>query len=167
MIVIACGDRHWAEDYRFGRMPKHDRGRDEYALLFNVLSDFHALRGIDVLYEGEQRGADQLAASWAYGQRIPVVPTRAKWTEHGECRCAAGEPRCKAAGPRRNREQLAKALAASDQTAARIVVLAFHRSFQESKGTKDMVEIARRAGVEAHIFPGHGAGMDFQQTVWP
>jgi hypothetical protein len=162
VIVIACGDRHWAEDYRFGRMPRRDRGIEEYALMFNVLSDFHALRHIDVLYEGEQRGADQLAATWAHAYNVPVVPTPARWAEHGECICDPREPRCKAAGPRRNREQLAKALAAADQVPARIVALAFHRSFQESKGTKHMVEIARRAGIETHIFPGHGVPMDFQ-----
>jgi len=83
------------------------------------------------LIEGGAPGADSLAreyairANWAYTE-VPAI-----WRLHG-----------KAAGPIRNRQML---------DMGPELVIAFHHDYQNSKGTKDCVEEAKRRGIPVEI----------------
>jgi hypothetical protein len=86
----------------------------------------------DVVIEGEANGADSLARQVAEELGIEVKPHRAKWEIYD-----------RAAGPIRNQEML-------DEEKPDLV-LAFHHDLENSKGTKDMVQRARKAGVPVQI----------------
>lgn len=88
-----------------------------------------------VVIEGEARGADLLARKQAELRGIEVLPFPAKWKEYG-----------KAAGPIRNKQML-------DEGKPDLVV-AFHASLGESKGTADMVARARKAGIPVQVITG-------------
>lgn len=140
MRLLVCGDRHWKDrDY-----------------LFTVLDDIHRLYDVRQVIEGCATGADRLTGwpcpvelrkgepepllGWATERGIPVDHNPADWAHLG-----------KPAGPMRNITMLSK---------EPDMVVAFHRSFNASKGTKHMVGIARAAGVQVHIFPHHTVDSD-------
>lgn len=86
---------------------------------------------IEVLMHGNAFGVDKIAAAVAEGLGLPkekIIPFKADWEKYG-----------KPAGPIRNRWMLKEGRPTQ--------VLAFHNNIAKSKGTKDMVEIARKAGV--------------------
>ena len=80
-----------------------------------------------VLIEGQAAGADTFAAEWAdeNAPRVSHLPVPAKWDTLGP-----------AAGPERNRRML--------KEGKPTLVVAFHDDIEHSKGTKDMVEVARK-----------------------
>jgi hypothetical protein len=80
------------------------------------------------LCHGAARGADTLAGEAAVALGIPVAAFPANWAAFG-----------KAAGPIRNRTMLREFKPE--------LVVAFHADLSKSKGTRDMVEAARLAGV--------------------
>jgi hypothetical protein len=82
-----------------------------------------------VIVHGDAYGADKLAGKWAalHGRKVEAYP--ADWTRHGL-----------AAGPLRNSEMLADG---ADQ------VIAFWDG--ASRGTKDMINKARAAGVPTRV----------------
>lgn len=82
-------------------------------------------RPIGRLVHGAARGADNLAALWAMTRHVPAVPYQADWEKYG-----------KAAGPLRNQRML-------DNEQVDLVV-----AFPGGKGTRDMVQRARRKGIE-------------------
>jgi hypothetical protein len=113
-----------------------DRHYDDWATLSWTLDQFrwtHFKAGdaIDVVIEGEAPGADTMAREWAEKRGIPVDAHPADWTKYG-----------KAAGPIRNQEML---------DCGPTHVLAFHNDFENSRGTKDMVARARKAGVFTQV----------------
>ncbi|KKL26495.1 hypothetical protein LCGC14_2394700 [marine sediment metagenome] len=85
-----------------------------------------------VVIHGAARGADKLAGVVAEGLGFEVIPVAANWNKHH-----------RAAGPIRNKKMLAM---------KPMIVLAFHEDISKSKGTKDMVIIARKAGIETKVF---------------
>ncbi len=87
--------------------------------------------GTTILHGG-CRGADVIAARMAYIHRFQVLEFAADWETHG-----------KAAGNIRNQKMLDSGCD---------LVLAFHDDLRKSKGTKDMVSRARKAGVEVRVF---------------
>jgi hypothetical protein len=87
----------------------------------------------DVIIEGEARGADSLGRDVANELRIPVLKYPAQWNKHG-----------RAAGPIRNQQML-------DEGKPNMV-FAFHDDIANSKGTKDMVARAKKAGIKAIVF---------------
>jgi hypothetical protein len=94
------------------------------------------LRGTDtVVIHGAARGADSIAAGIAKDLGLGVDPYPADWTRHG-----------KAAGPIRNTQMLAEGQPTE--------VHAFHANIAQSKGTKDMVAKARRAGIPVVVHDG-------------
>lgn len=132
MRLLVTGDRRWRD-----------------ASYINVvLDDVHRYLGIDVLIEGCATGADELAGDhdahqrqdywvprgWAKQRGIPGEHYPADWKHLG-----------RGAGPIRNETML--------RMARPDMVIAFHKSIRESKGTRDMVERARGAGVPVHVFP--------------
>jgi len=128
MRVLVCGDREW-----------HDR-----FIIAVVLNGFLgiAMNEFDdlVVIDGAARGADAIAGEWYGGaedgehaihERVTHVRFPAEWDKHG-----------KAAGPIRNAEML--------RDGQPDIVVAFNNDLDSSKGTKDMVDRAARAGVPVY-----------------
>jgi hypothetical protein len=84
------------------------------------------------IVEGDCRGADKISGYLARKHGLEVIPVPAKWELYG-----------KAAGPIRNQEMI-------DKYKLDLVV-AFHNHIESSKGTKDMIERAKKAGIEFRI----------------
>jgi hypothetical protein len=102
----------------------------------SIFSQLQLLRKLHIgpitVIEGGANGADTLAKSCAWQLQMNVEEYQADWTQYG-----------KAAGPKRNQTML-------DTGIHR--VLAFHPDLSKSKGTKDMVTRAARAGITVNIF---------------
>lgn len=125
MRLLVCGDRNW----------------EDRAYLFAALDAVHNAYGVELVIEGEARGADLMARAWAQGRHIHYQARPALWELHG-----------KAAGPIRNREMLADGKPDA--------VIAFHHNLLNSKGTRDMVDVARRAGVPVRVLPSEQDWLD-------
>lgn len=91
-----------------------------------------ALPAGSVVIEGAARGADRLAAQIARELGLGVEEYPADWMRYG-----------RAAGPIRNRRML--------EEGKPDLVLAFHADLARSKGTRDMVERAQKAGTEVRV----------------
>jgi hypothetical protein len=88
---------------------------------------------IKLLVQGGARGVDDIAKFLADSYGIPWKTEKADWNKHKL-----------AAGPIRNQKMLDK----YDPD----VVLAFHKDLASSKGTKDMVDRARKHGCIVKVF---------------
>lgn len=99
---------------------------NDYELLEKVLNDYN----ISVIIEGEARGADKLARRYAETRGIPFRAFPALWNEYG-----------RRAGPIRNSEMLSKGNPD--------FVIAFRGP--NSRGTQNMINQARKAGIETRI----------------
>ena len=124
MRLLVCGDRHWSD----------------YNLIFRKLEALKpdiVLQPLEpfVIIEGEARGADLMARIAAYHVGAEVRAFPAQWNLYG-----------KAAGPIRNATML--------HEGKPDLVLAFHDDIEHSKGTKDMLQKAKAAGVPA-VLVGH------------
>lgn len=127
MFVIVCGDRNWTDVER----------------IESVLEELHEDVNELAVIEGGAKGADRAAWQWAARNRkngVGWIHCPANWETYG-----------RAAGPRRNQEMLDYLLQARQQGHA-IEVLAFHDDLENSRGTKDMVSRARRAGVTVVVY---------------
>ena len=113
MRVLICGDRDWTDKE-------------------SIRSNLSSLQDVEVVIEGEARGADSLGREVAEELDIPVIKFPAQWDRFG-----------KAAGYLRNTHML--------RYGQPDIVLAFHDNLEESKGTKDMVLQAQKAGVPVRI----------------
>jgi len=104
-------------------------GRDfsDREFLFATLDRLHAQKHIAVVIHGDARGTDRLAGDWAQSRGIPVLARPADWKRHG-----------RAAGPVRNRQMLADN--------PNLVV-----AFPGGAGTQNMIEIARRQGLQVMV----------------
>lgn len=105
-------------------------GRDftDNAHLREVMNDLHEHTPIITVISGCARGADTLGAMWAKIHHIPVERYPANWNLHG-----------KAAGMMRNQTMLTVGK-------PELVV-----AFPGGKGTANMINIARKAGVTVYI----------------
>jgi hypothetical protein len=95
--------------------------------LYQVLDSIHIEKHIDVIIHGAARGADILAGDWARERGVEVIACPADWTHHG-----------KNAGPIRNRQMI--------KHEPHFVV-----AFPGGRGTADMLNVARKAGIEVII----------------
>lgn len=84
-----------------------------------------------IIVHGAARGADSMAAMIAQDMGFKTEAHPAQWELYG-----------RAAGPIRNQEMLDSGID---------LVLAFHENLARSKGTKDMVKRAKKAGVEVMV----------------
>ena len=112
-----------------------DRNWTDRKYIEDVLSAFAAMVPIEVLIEGEAGGVDVMARDWADSHYVQVAPYPAQWRTFG-----------KRAGPIRNQQML-------DEGKPDIVI-AFHPQIWDSKGTRDMMTRALRAGIPVHLYPG-------------
>lgn len=85
----------------------------------------------DLVIHGESRGADKIAGDIAHAMGIVVCGVPADWKKFG-----------KKAGPIRNQFML-------DLNPDEVI--AFHSDIENSKGTKDMVERARKKNIPVKI----------------
>jgi hypothetical protein len=108
MRVLVCGGRDYADA----------------RTLNEVLDALHRETPITRLIHGAARGADLLAAAWAFSRNVPAGAFRAEWSKHG-----------KSAGFIRNARML------RDGRPELVV------AFPGGKGTAHMVKLARDAGV--------------------
>ena len=102
-----------------------DRNWRDYTAIKQYVS---SLPPNTVIIEGDARGADQLAGLAAKEQGLPTEIYPAQWAIYG-----------RAAGPIRNKQML-------DEGKPDLVVY-FHLDLDSSKGTKDMVTRATKAGI--------------------
>lgn len=102
-------------------------GRDFFrrAFLYKVLDRLHKKLIFDTLMEGNARGADKLAGSWARKNQISLLIYHAEWRNYG-----------RAAGSVRNRKML-------EEGKPNLVV-----AFPGGTGTANMVRISREAGID-------------------
>jgi hypothetical protein len=108
MRLLVCGGRDFSDTER----------------AYKVLDRLHRAHGIDVVIEGDARGADRIAGYWARRNRVDNLKFPADWGAHG-----------RAAGPIRNGKMLAEGKPD--------MVLAF----PGGPGTADMLRRAREAGL--------------------
>lgn len=106
-----------------------DRHWNDYKIIRRELLNFP--KGT-VIIHGKAKGADSIAGAIALELDFKVEEYSAEWNVHG-----------RAAGPIRNRKMLYEGMPD--------IVLAFHKNIEGSKGTKDMVNIARSAGKTVRI----------------
>lgn len=101
----------------------------------------------DILFiHGAARGVDAMVAALCADYNIPVHAYPAPWSTHG-----------KAAGPIRNRLMLS--------AEHPDLVIGFTDNWAKSKGTKDMIRIAREAKVETYLYHQVG-GWDPVEPPW-
>lgn len=135
MRVLICGDRHWT-DYRFIYLWVEELIR-VHEEVHHILKDYPNGMEPLIIIEGEADGVDMMARVAAEELGIAVEKFPANWKKHG-----------KAAGPRRNQQML--------DEGKPDVIMAFHDDVENSKGTKDMIERAKKArsglGIPCRVF---------------
>lgn len=126
MKVLVCGSRH------FGfKLEERDK-------IFGVIEEaVESCKDLNTseynnltIIQGEAKGVDRAAGEWAVLCNVPQERYPADWNKHG-----------KAAGPIRNKQML-------DEGKPDLVVAFLAK---DSRGTANMVEQARKAGVEVKV----------------
>ena len=128
--VLVCGSRDWT-DWRYIR---------------DVITDYSHTRHIEVIIEGDARGADRYAGRAAVELGIPLMIVPARWGKFGN-----------SAGPRRNAEMLHKGKPT--------IVFAFHDELRLSKGTKHMCRISINASLPVTCY--HHIGDEGRASYTP
>lgn len=117
MRLLICGDRNW----------------NDLSIIYTAICKILSIQwangdyGITII-EGEAKGADLMGKEVANNLGLVCLAYTAHWDQWG-----------RAAGPIRNRVML--------KEGKPDLVLAFHDNISASKGTKDMITIARRKRV--------------------
>lgn len=106
-----------------------DRHWDDYETIAMIV---HSLPNDAVVIHGDAHGADTLAGQAAKKRGLKVQAFPADWRTYGP-----------AAGPIRNKQMLKRGKPHR--------VIAFHRNIGGSKGTKNMVSIASKAGIPVEV----------------
>lgn len=86
-----------------------------------------------VIIEGGASGADEFAKKVAIELHIDFKEYKADWKKYG-----------RAAGPKRNQLML--------DSENPDLVIAFHENLQSSKGTKDMINRAKKNNIKVEVF---------------
>lgn len=126
--VIICGSRTWDDDQIVD------------VILSGLAQEYAPLTVI----HGAAPGADSMAEESAHvdqvrGRPVDVVPFPADWGRHG-----------RAAGPLRNQQML--------DEGKPDWVIAFTDNLEASRGTRDMVRRAHKAGVPCYVIGRYGPG---------
>jgi hypothetical protein len=108
-----------------------DRNWRDKSVIIETINKFRP----DIIIEGCANGADKLAGIAGEELGIEVKPFPADWEKYG-----------RAAGPIRNSQML--------KEGNPDVVVGFHYKIDESKGTRDMLTRAKKAGKATFIFDG-------------
>jgi len=127
-VVLITGDREW--------------GTVEEEKVIRT-----ALESVPVpslIIHGKARGVDKMAAAVAVDLGHYVAEVPALWDRDG-----------RGAGPIRNKVMV-EMLTLMELRAPDVFVYAFHDNIAESKGTKDCVNRAIKAGIVVHLFTRNG-----------
>lgn len=149
--LLVTGDRNWGTG-------KH--ANEDFDILTYALDEMVEYWGVTDLAEGCARGADRMAEHWALElapRPLQVHHYPAQWGKYQPVSLQTKNP----AGPIRNRQMLKGDPCEHPEghkDGPPDVVVAFHRTLSTSKGTADMVNIARAAGVPVFVFPHHANG---------
>lgn len=98
-------------------------------IMYDILDDLLEDYRFRILIHGNAPGADTMAKEWANSRAIDVLGYAADWKTHG-----------RAAGPLRNRKML-------QAGRPNLVVVFVTKPLTNSRGTFDMVSIAKKAGL--------------------
>ncbi len=127
MRLLVCGSRNWMDSYTlFDAL-------DAYAEKYTP-----AIVGRIEIVHGAALGADSQASDWAMENQYVQHVFPARWDAFR-----------KAAGPIRNEQMLDFLLEVPDYSRR---VFAFSNDLENSRGTRDMVTRAMRAGVPVRAF---------------
>ncbi len=118
-----------------------DRNWTNYKVVADVMGELRPT----VVIEGEARGADTMARECADYHGIEVLAFRAKWEEYGA-----------AAGPMRNKQMLVEGKPD--------LVVAFHNNLEHSKGTLNMVKLARKQNIKVYVYTEKGLQTIYQPS---
>lgn len=130
MRVLVCGDRNYT-----------DRAK-----VYATLDALDRLNGIETVIDGTATGADTFGYEWAVENDVQTQRFRPHWRHDQKCEPGCERPVGKVAGVLRNGQML--------EEGRPDLVLAFHDHFADSKGTRDMVRRALRAGVRTRLYEG-------------
>jgi hypothetical protein len=128
MRVLICGDRWWARlraTFEEPTLTETLLASEQDRLIVEFIG---SLPPDSIIIEGGAQGADRHARQAALSCGLIVETFNANWEAYG-----------RAAGPIRNKKMLTEGKPD--------LVVAFHPFLAGSKGTKNMVSIARDAGV--------------------
>jgi hypothetical protein len=110
-----------------------DRKWSDYNMIKEQLERVFKSNPDMVVIQGGAKGADALAAVAGQVIGVRVLTWPADWKSYG-----------RAAGPIRNQKML--------DEGKPDVVFAFHDDINASRGTKDMLDRAKKAGIRCHLF---------------
>ncbi len=106
----------------------------DYGAVFNAVA---SLGKIDRMIEGDARGADAIGRRVAQALNIPCLTFFADWAVYGD-----------AAGPIRNKRML--------KEGKPDLILAFHDNLGESKGTANLISLAKKMGIPVRTYSHFG-----------
>jgi 2-C-methyl-D-erythritol 4-phosphate cytidylyltransferase len=124
MVVLVTGDRNW----------------QSYIVIKKTLKALQKKHKIKFLIQGGAHGADTIAKCVAAWLGITPITVDALW-----------EIQHKAAGPIRNKKMLELLELFNEGLKDDVLVLAFHDTLKKSQGTKNMVELAKKAGINVKL----------------
>lgn len=131
MRVIVCGDRHWGVIEDTASDADTIRAMSQRRMVIARIEELSRSTAHVQVIVGGAKGADLCAEAAARALHLDVRVVKAQWHKHG-----------KSAGPRRNQKML-------DLNPD--LVIAFHQDLRTSKGTRDMVLRAEKAGVPTEV----------------
>jgi hypothetical protein len=140
MNILITGDREWSTDRQLEQV-------------LRVFSDLLIpVYGRFTVIHGDARGVDTMADIVGRGLNLTTIPCPAHWRHnepkwvkaHGPCPDGCSELIGRPAGVLRNRYML--------KTHTPGLVVAFHNNILNSRGTKDMVTIAKKAKIPVLVF---------------
>lgn len=105
------------------------RDYDDHARVYAVLDKLHSESGIDLIIEGGAQGADRWASFWAVDRGVRFQRFEADWENQGTF-----------AGPMRNKRMITEGQPG--------LVIAFPTPGARNKGTRNMMDQARKHGVK-------------------
>ena len=112
-------------------------GDRDWTDLVVILDRLSELPSGTVIIHGACRGADKLAGEAAQLLGFSIIEYPAEWGKYG-----------RAAGPIRNRQML--------EEGQPNLVLGFHDNISESKGTKNVLAISEKAGIDCELHTQQG-----------
>lgn len=123
-VILITGAREWSNE----------------SVMRDALNRWKDLGKQVFLIHGECRGADNMAGEISDEYGFTVLSKPAEWNKYG-----------RAAGPIRNAEMVKQA-ASFKTRGIPTIVLAFHDNLEESKGTKNCVNLAKKTGLQVEIW---------------
>jgi hypothetical protein len=107
------------------------RDWNDHKFIYQALDILHKETPVNLVIHGAAKGADEYGRRWAFINKVQDLPFPANWKEYGN-----------SAGPLRNRQMLTEGKPTQ--------VFAFQ--LNKSRGTQDMINIARDAGIPVAVF---------------